>query len=221
MDKKVKNQNKVKSVKELVKREYTEEEKESVTSYRKRTRRQAIKIGDIQSNSGKINLQFKGTDKVLNMAAFLEAFGTPDSGLQNYFLQQVIRTFRAINPSEELENDEMVAFFNHALAILHGIQPKDEIEGMLSVQMIGVHNMAMIFLAHAMNTQIINHKNVYINGGIKLLRIFTNQMEVLKKYRGGSQQKIVVEHVNINEGGQAIVGMVNRGEVGIDDKISG
>ena len=45
-----------------------------------------------------------------------------------------------------------------------------------------------------------------------MLRTFTAQMEALKKYRTGGEQKMTVEHVHVNEGGQAIVGTVNQGE---------
>jgi len=44
----------------------------------------------------------------------------------------------------------------------------------------------------------------------KMLRTFAVQMEALKKYRTGGQQKTIVENVNVNEGGQAIVGTVNQ-----------
>ena len=37
------------------------------------------------------------------------------------------------------------------------------------------------------------------------------QLESLKRYRTGGEQKVVVQHVNVNEGGQAIVGTVDRG----------
>ena len=48
----------------------------------------------------------------------------------------------------------------------------------------------------------------------KLSRTFTTQMEALKRYRSkGANQRIVVERVNVSEGGQAIVGNVDRGEV--------
>jgi len=36
-------------------------------------------------------------------------------------------------------------------------------------------------------------------------------MEALNKYRTGGKQTIQVQHVNVNEGGQAIVGNVNKG----------
>ncbi len=39
------------------------------------------------------------------------------------------------------------------------------------------------------------------------------EMDTLKRYRTGGQQKVTVEHVTVNEGGQAIVGNVEtRGE---------
>ncbi len=37
------------------------------------------------------------------------------------------------------------------------------------------------------------------------------QVETLDKHRGKSQQKITVEHVNVEAGGQAIVGNVHTG----------
>ena len=33
-------------------------------------------------------------------------------------------------------------------------------------------------------------------------------MEALQRYRGKGQQKMVIEHVNVNSGGQAIIGNV-------------
>jgi hypothetical protein len=45
----------------------------------------------------------------------------------------------------------------------------------------------------------------------KLARTFTAQMAALKNHRSPhGQQKMVVEHVNVHEGGQAIVGQVDR-----------
>lgn len=51
-----------------------------------------------------------------------------------------------------------------------------------------------------------------INLATKLTRTFTAQMEALSKYRNKGKQKITVEHVEVKDGGQAIVGNVeNRG----------
>ena len=39
-------------------------------------------------------------------------------------------------------------------------------------------------------------------------------MEALKRYRTGGEQKVTVEHVTVNAGGQAIVGQVSGGGSG-------
>ena len=41
-------------------------------------------------------------------------------------------------------------------------------------------------------------------------RTYAMQMEALKRYRTGGEQKVTVQHVSVNEGGQAIVGNVNQ-----------
>jgi hypothetical protein len=48
----------------------------------------------------------------------------------------------------------------------------------------------------------------------RLARTFAVQVEALKRYRSGGAQTIRVEHVTVNEGGQAIVGTVtHRGRI--------
>jgi hypothetical protein len=36
-------------------------------------------------------------------------------------------------------------------------------------------------------------------------------METLKRYRTGGEQKVTVQHVTVNEGGQAVVGNLSHG----------
>ena len=45
----------------------------------------------------------------------------------------------------------------------------------------------------------------------KLARTFAAQVEALRRHRTGGEQKVTVEHVTVNEGGQAIVGNVSHG----------
>ena len=45
----------------------------------------------------------------------------------------------------------------------------------------------------------------------KLARTFTTQIEALKRYRSTGQQKVTVEHVTVQAGGQAILGNVSHG----------
>ena len=48
----------------------------------------------------------------------------------------------------------------------------------------------------------------------RLARTFTTQVEALKRHRSVGEQKMTVERVNVNEGGQAIVGNVSTGRRG-------
>jgi hypothetical protein len=54
-----------------------------------------------------------------------------------------------------------------------------------------------------------------VNGLTKLTRTYAAQMEALKRYRSGGEQKMTVQHVHVAEGGQAIVGNVNAPAEGV------
>jgi len=211
------NDQEAKVPKDLAKKEYTAEEKARIAKYFERLKREPIKVKN--DEAGHPQLVHKTTDKALSDAKFMEALGTPDSGLQVFLLDQVIRTFRGCVSSDGINNDSLAEFVNNALALLNGIQPRDEIEGMLVVQMIAVHNLAMETMGRVMITdQTFQGREANVNYATKMLRTFTAQMEALKRYRTGGQQRVIVEHVYVTAGGQAIVGVVNRGGEGNSDK---
>lgn len=198
--------------KNLVKREYTDEEKARLAKYQERANRKPVKFKTVESDSDNPTIALQDPDDPLLAVKMLEALGTPDSELQSYQLGQAIQTFNGTASADGFNNDKIAPSANNALAILTGIQPQDELEGMLAVQMIGVHNMAMETLKRAILAgQSFEGKQVNINQATKMLRTFMAQMEALKKYRTGGQQKMIVEHVHVSGGGQAIVGTVTQG----------
>lgn len=179
-----------------------------------------FKTGE-KDSTGKAVLNLED-NSCLMFATSLESFGTADSGLQGHLLAQVIRSFEGAVSSEGLNEENLIKVCNTAMAILNGLQPRDEIEGMLAMQMIATHNLAMHTLTRAMITgQTFEGKQANVNQATKMLRTFTTQMEALKKYRTGGQQKVTVEHVHVNKGGQAIVGNVNQGGGGCYEKKEG
>jgi hypothetical protein len=44
----------------------------------------------------------------------------------------------------------------------------------------------------------------------RLMRAFATQVEVLRRLRNGGHQTVHVEHVHVNDGGQAVIGNVNK-----------
>jgi hypothetical protein len=205
--------------KELVKQEYTQEERQRIVHYTKRSGGKLPKFKINKMSSGKPMLEIQENDKELVAVKMMESLGTPDKELQSLLLNQAMETFRGCHSSEGYDDDRLAEFTNNAMAILQGICPEDEIEGMLAIQMIGVHNMAMTIMSRTMITdQTFEGRQAGVSQATKMLRTFTAQMEALKKYRTGGEQKVIVEHVHVNEGGQAIVGNVTQGGGGNDEK---
>ena len=97
------------------------------------------------------------------------------------------------------------------LAVVKGVEPKDQVEAMLAAQMAAVHNATMTFARRLAHVDNIPQQDSAERAFNKLARTFAAQVEALKRYRTGGEQKVTVEHVTVNEGGQAIVGNVSHG----------
>jgi hypothetical protein len=77
--------------------------------------------------------------------------------------------------------------------------------------MISVHNAAMEFLRRAMlDKQTVDGINMGTKRATALFNIFAKQINTLMRYRGGGKQTVTVQHVQVDAGGQAIVGTVNH-----------
>ena len=96
---------------------------------------------------------------------------------------------------------------NAALAMIEAAAPKDEIEAALAVQMACTHTAAMSVLAK-MDTGFGTERRIATLGSTaaRLMKAFAMQMEVLRRLRIGGHQFVRVEHVHINQGGQAEIG---------------
>jgi hypothetical protein len=107
----------------------------------------------------------------------------------------------------------MVQTTKSAMKLLKEIEPRDELERTLSVQMIGTHDAAMECLRRAnIPEQTFEGRESSLKHAAKLMALFARQMEALDKHRGKGQQKVTVEHVQVNAGGQVIVRNVQTGK---------
>ena len=103
------------------------------------------------------------------------------------------------------------------LSMVRGIGPKDEIEAMMAAQMAAVHMTTMTFARRLVHVDNIPQQDSAERAFNKLARTFAMQVEALKRYRTGGEQKVTVQHVTVNEGGQAIVGSVSPQVGGRED----
>ena len=95
------------------------------------------------------------------------------------------------------------------LSVVKGVKPTDQIESMLAVQMATVHT-ATMSMARRLAAEDPEHQDSAERALNKLARTFTAQVEALKRYRTGGEQKVTVQHVSVSDGGQAIVGNVTQ-----------
>lgn len=100
---------------------------------------------------------------------------------------------------------------DHSLSIVRAIEPRDPVEALLAAQMASIHNATMSLSQVLATAETLPQHEVAGNLLNKLARTFTQQVEALKKHRSTGEQTIRVQHVTVNDGGQAIVGNVRKG----------
>ena len=111
------------------------------------------------------------------------------------------------NSSPEQRDKQLSA----TIDALIGIAPKDELEGMIAGQLIASHNAAMECYRRAMigEQSFEGRRENLTHQANKCSRTYAALLEALNRHRGKGQQKVVVEHVNVHAGGQAVVGNVS------------
>ena len=137
----------------------------------------------------------------------MEALGATELEFLNGLLRQLAN---AGSQGKSLDESGL----NFMLSVVKGIEPKDQVETMLAAQMAAVHNATMTFARRLAHVENIPQQDSAERAFNKLARTFAAQVEALRRHRTGGEQKVTVEHVTVNEGGQAIVGSVTHGPGG-------
>lgn len=142
-------------------------------------------------------------------AARMEATGLSDPALARHQINRALESYYL--PIDKMDKEELGQRFDVAFEFLRSIKPRDALEGTLAMQMLATHNAAMELLQRAMVTkQSLKTQDMNLRHVEKLFALFTRQLEALNRHRGKGQQKITVEHVEVQSGGRAIVGNVER-----------
>ena len=100
------------------------------------------------------------------------------------------------------------AALNAMIAFVRGLEPRF-LEATLATQMAAVHALTMRLasqLANSTTSKGQEHAERALN---KLARTFASQIETLKRYRTGGEQRATVQHVTVSDNAQAIVGNVS------------
>jgi hypothetical protein len=134
------------------------------------------------------------------------ALGTVSSDFVNASLLQIQAAARS--PFGTISETAI----NAALATITAVAPKNEIEGALAVQMACTHTAAMAILAKIDRLGTERGIALFASAAARLLKAYAMQVEVLRRLRNGGQQFVRVEHVHVNDGGQALIGNVKKSD---------
>src|SRR5271157_6227179 len=152
-----------------------ERDRDSVKRYQERKKKKPPVV-----NSKRI--EDDGGDPVTLLARYSEATGSISDDFRDLL-------FKQLSPLVPPGMDQST-FLNAALAVMHGSQPGDEIEGMLSAQLFCLHSLAMQMMGRACKAEFNDAAVMNVKMTDKLLRAFRETTETLQKQKGkGSKQQ--------------------------------
>lgn len=159
---------------------------------------------ELKMEGNTLQITYVAHDEVAANLLLMADLATVDPHFQAGITRQVATLGSHGNKLDEANS-------NFVMSVVRAVQPRDELESMLAVQMGAVHAATMMMARRLNHVTTIPQQDAAERALNKLARTFATQLETLKRYRTGGQQKVTVEHVTVNAGGQAIVGAVAHG----------
>lgn len=146
------------------------------------------------------------TTRAIKVSTNIKIGGSESPDWNILIANQIVNALWEQNPNNK---DELKRQVNGTIEALKALAPRDEIEGMLIAQMIASHSASMECFRRAMNKQQSSEgRNLNLTNANKLSRTYSTLTEALNRHRGKGQQKMIIEHVHVHAGGQAIVGQI-------------
>jgi hypothetical protein len=183
-------------------------EVDAVKAYAAARERSGPRFKVTTNDKGATRVEIDHPDLAFGQMALMKAIGTTDPDFYTGLVRQLIN----VGSQGEFADEGGTNFM---LSVVKGLAPRDQIEAMLATQMAAVHNATMTFARRLAHVENIPQQDSAERAFNKLARTFAAQMSALKEYRSKGEQRMVVQHVNVAEGGQAIVGNVNAPTEGV------
>lgn len=142
----------------------------------------------------------------------IQAMGCRTKSGASAILEPAINAYASLSSDVPSKAEDADSY----LSLIDELKPRDPFESLLISQMIMVHKQAMhVFYLSNLdgNRGRVDIQDSLTNRYIKLMRLYNQQLEALDKHRRGGKQTVSVEHVDVHEGGQALVGNVGGGGV--------
>ncbi|MCF3973930.1 hypothetical protein [Paracoccus salsus] len=136
-------------------------------------------------------------------------YGRIEAGAGNAQVADGLLKQIAVLGSQGQRIDPVASSF--ALGFVDSMAPRDAAETLLLAQMAAIHQATMMLVRRLNHARSLPQQDAAERALNKLARTYAAQMDTLKRYRSKGQQVVRVERVNIESGGQAVVGNVRHG----------
>jgi hypothetical protein len=156
----------------------------------------------LEARDGQRYVEPKHKDIYTGFQLIMNSCGVTDPDLMSLIITQL----GELSPQGLTEDN-----LNQMMAVVRAVQPSDELEALLAAQMAATQMLTMSRARILMKAQDIGQQDSASNAYNKLARTFTTQMAALKHHRTGDAQGVLVQRVDVRDGGQAIVGNVTAG----------
>lgn len=162
-------------------------------------------------HTGVVSLDYEDADSTRGLLFLMDAMGTGDERFAGELLRQVVSLGEHGARVSEGASD-------FALSVVAAVAPRDALETMLAAQMAAVHQATMMMARRLNHVETVAQQDASERALNKLARTYAGQMDTMKRYRSKGQQLVRVERVTVEGGGQAIVGAVETGGRGRDER---
>jgi hypothetical protein len=170
--------------------------------FARRETRPSVRL-KVSKNGSKPQIGVDHPDEQIGQVLVMEALASSDEDFVNGILSQLANVSKH---DQDIDEHGL----NFMLSVIKGIEPRDQLEAMLAAQMAAVHVASMTFARRLVHVKTIHEQDSAERAFNKLTRTFAMQMEALKRYRAGTEQKVTLQHVSVADGAQAIVGNVTQ-----------
>ena len=163
-------------------------------------------IDKIEGKEVHTSLKFPNEDQLTHeqkcdiaKATYSSATGSASTGYAKRMFDQTVNAL-VISKKEAAHEDA-----NAIMGALLALNPQDEIEGMMCSRLLVLQDHYMEYMSRAKNSDDTQIIDANINRATKLMRLYNETLQALHKHRRkGDDQRVVVQHIHVNDGGQAV-----------------
>ncbi|MBK8860256.1 MAG: hypothetical protein IPN48_04650 [Sphingomonadales bacterium] len=159
--------------------------------------RQPVKVSLTRKPDGGMTIEMAGKSEALGLLKLQKTFAAISMEPVNARANELLTYLGSVNADNAPR-------YNAALSFIESMEPQNQAEVLLLVQMYLTHDAAIRALSQLGSAEWLPTAQMYGNLATKLLRTSQGQMETLGRMRRGGEQ--VVKHIHVdNRGGQAVI----------------